>query len=59
MSVPGGDNTGDERPCEHGNEGLVVDLAELAHGGEEDGEHESEHAGARRQCTHQLSAGAR
>ena len=59
MSLPGRDNRGDERPCEHGDEGLVVDLPELAHRGEQHGEHEDEHAGAGRQRTHQLSPGER
>lgn len=59
MSLPGRDNRGDERPCEHGDEGLVVDLAELAHRGEQHGEHEDEHARAVRQRAHQLSLGER
>jgi hypothetical protein len=37
----------------------VVDLAELAHGGEQHGEHEDEHPGAGRQRAHQLSPGER
>jgi hypothetical protein len=57
--MPARDKGGYQRACKHDDEGLVIDLAELANGGEQDGEHENEHAGARRQCTHQLSAGAR
>lgn len=59
MSLPGGDNRGDERPYEHGDQGLVVDLPELAYRGEQHGEHDDEHAGTRRHRTHQLSPGER
>ena len=55
MNVPGRDNRGDERRCEHGDEGLVVDLAELTHRSKQHGERQDEHAGAGRQRAHQLS----
>lgn len=57
--TPDRDKGGHQRARKHDDEGLVIDLAELADGGEQDGEHENEHAGARRQRPHQLSAGAR
>lgn len=59
MSLPGGDKCGDERPDEDGDQGLVVDLPELAYRGEQHGEHDDEHAGTRRHRTHQLSPGER
>ena len=59
MSLPGRDNRSYHRAREHGDKRLPVDLPELADGGKQDGEHENEHAGARRQRTHQFSRGER
>ncbi|HET8752608.1 MAG TPA: MFS transporter [Gaiellaceae bacterium] len=53
------DARGDRSGGEDGYERLGVDLAELAHGGEQDDEHEREHPGRRRERAHQLSPGAR
>ena len=53
------DDGGDERAGEDGHERLPVDLAELAHGGKEDGEDEREHPGRRPERPHQLSPGSR
>jgi MFS family permease len=50
---------GDGGAREHDHERLAVDLAELADGGEQHGEHEREHAGRRRERPHQLSPGER
>jgi hypothetical protein len=53
------DDGGHRGAGEDDGERLAVDLAELAHCGEQDGEHEDEHAGRRRERAHQLSPGAR
>jgi MFS family permease len=55
----GSDDSGHSGAGEHDDERLPVDLAELAHGGEQDGEYEDEHRSRRRERAHQLSPGAR
>ena len=55
----GSDDRRDRGAGEHDDERLPVDLAELPDGGEQDGEHEREHPGRRRERAHQLSPGAR
>jgi hypothetical protein len=55
----GSDDRRDRGAHQHGGEGLAVDLPELADGGQEDGEHESEHPGRRREGAHQLLPGSR
>ncbi|HEU5214047.1 MAG TPA: MFS transporter [Gaiellaceae bacterium] len=54
-----GDDRRDGGTREHGGKGLAVDLPELADGGQEDGEHEREHPGRRREGAHQLVPGSR
>ena len=51
-----GDDRRDGGTREHGGEGLAVELAD---GGQEDGEHEREHPGRRREGAHQLVPGSR
>ena len=54
-----GDDRGDDGAREDDRERLPVDLPQLADGGEQDGEHEREHAGRRRERAHQLAPGER
>jgi MFS family permease len=53
------DDSGDRGAGEHDHEGLPVDLAELAHGGEQGDEHDRERPGRRRERAHQPSPGER
>jgi hypothetical protein len=50
---------GDRGAGEYHDKCLVVDLAQLADGGQKDGEHESEHPRRRRERAHQASPGWR
>jgi MFS family permease len=50
-----GDDGGDERAGDHDDERLPVDLPELAHGGEQGGQHDREHRRPRPERVHQLS----
>jgi MFS family permease len=59
MGAQGGDDGGDHGCREHDDERLTVDLPELPHGGEQDGKHDREHAGRRRERAHQVSFGER
>jgi hypothetical protein len=53
------DESRDRGAGEYHDERLAVDLAQLADGGEQDGEHKSEHPGRRREGAHQPSPGWR
>ena len=55
----GGDDRGHRSTGEDGDQRLPVDLAQLAHGSEEDGQHEREHSRSRRQPAHQAPLGER